>query len=140
MQAALLGGTKAAALAMLRAGDEASPAARRRVVELIRSAGAPGYGTADLGAALTRRVHLPGPKPARAADQERELALAALSLQLEVHAREWFLANVVRIGLADGPLSAGERAAVRATAKALGMTQAQAQDVIWLTEEAAQAG
>jgi hypothetical protein len=29
---------------------------------------------------------------------------------------------------------------VRATAKALGMTQAQAQDVIWLTEEAAQAG
>jgi tellurite resistance protein len=127
MQAALLTGTKAASIAMLRAGDPASAAARRRAVELIRNAGEPDFDAGSLSAALC-----PG--------QESDLMLGALALQLEMYAREWFLANVVRIGLADGPLSAGERLVVRSIAKSLGMTQAQAQDVIWLTEEAAQAG
>jgi tellurite resistance protein len=139
MQAALLAGTRAAALAMLRAGNSASPAARRRAIELIRRAGEPDFDAAHLGAALTR----PGTEPEAASasgGQETRLALGAVALQLEVHAREWFLASVVRIGLADGSLGEGERQVVRTTAKSLGMTQAQARDVIWLTEEAAQAG
>ncbi|HXP18340.1 MAG TPA: TerB family tellurite resistance protein [Streptosporangiaceae bacterium] len=140
MQVALLTGTRSASLAMLRAGNSASLAARRRAIELIRGAGAPDFDAAQLGAALARPGQLAGTTPARGAGQDLEVAVAALALQLEAHAREWFLANVVRIGLADGSLSAGERQVVRTIAKSLGMTQAQAQDVIWLAEEAAQAG
>jgi tellurite resistance protein len=55
-------------------------------------------------------------------------------------APEWFLADVVRIGLADGPLSAEERAAAQLIAAYLGMTSAQAHGVILLTEEGAAAG
>jgi len=56
-----------------------------------------------------------------------------------VHAREWFLADVVRIGLADGPLSEQERQAARQIAANLGMTVAQAHGVISMTEESATA-
>ena len=52
MLVALLVGTKAAALAMLRAGGAASPAARRRAVQMIRGAGAPDYHDGRLLAAL----------------------------------------------------------------------------------------
>ncbi|SRR6266487_468481 len=140
MQAALLAGTQAAAVAMLRAGDPASPAARHLAIELIRDAGARSYDLAALGEALARAGRPRGAQQPRGRCQDAELALRTLAVQLEVHAREWFLANVVRIGLADWPLSAGERLAVRIIARALGMTQAEAQDVILLTEEAAQAG
>src|SRR5260370_37670599 len=140
MEAALLAGTNAASLAMLRGGDPASRAARRRAVELIRSAGAPGYDLTSLAGALSGPGRLQETRSARGAADNPDLALAALALQLEVHAREWFLANVVRIGLADGPLTPGELDAVAEVARSLGMTRAQAQDVIWLTDEAAQAG
>ena len=39
MLVALLAGTKAAVLAMLTAGGAASPAARRRAIQMIRDAG-----------------------------------------------------------------------------------------------------
>ena len=60
-----------------------------------------------------------------------------MGAQLAVPAREWFLAEVVRIGMADGPLTDAERDAARAAGAGLGMTQAQVLGVITLTEQAA---
>ena len=182
MQVALLAATTAAALTMLQAGDAASPAARRKAADLIRSAGSRDYSRAGLASDVDRPAPPPGASQPPCASQppsasqlpgmrqppgmsqlpdisegpsvgqgqsasegqnvagDLESALRTFALQLEVYAREWFLANVVRIGLADGPLSAAERQVVRTVAGFLGMTQAQAEDVIWLTEEAAQAG
>ncbi len=67
-------------------------------------------------------------------------AMESLAIQLETHAREWFLAKVVQVGLADGLLTSAERDVVGIVARYLGLTQAKAQDVIALAEEAAQAG
>jgi uncharacterized tellurite resistance protein B-like protein len=64
-------------------------------------------------------------------------ALNQVGGQLAVQAREWFLAEVARIGMADGPLSDLERQAAQAVAIDLGMTQAQAYGVISMTERAA---
>ena len=60
-----------------------------------------------------------------------------MGAQLAVQAREWFLAEVVRIGTADGPLSDAERQAAQGVAADLGMTQAQTYGVISMTERAA---
>ena len=65
--------------------------------------------------------------------------LNRLTLQLAIPATEWFLAEVVRIGLADGMLSDEERQAAREIAAQLGMTPAQARGVISMTEEGASA-
>ena len=125
MQAALPAGMRAAAAAMLRAGDPGSGAARQRAIEAIVGSGAPGYDSAALGADLAR--------PAAEADGD----LARVGAQLAVPAREWFLAEVVRIGMADGPLTDAEREAAQAAGAGLGMTQAQVLGVITLTEQAA---
>jgi hypothetical protein len=63
----------------------------------------------------------------------------ALAVQLVVPAREWFLADVVRIGLAGGMLSDEQRYTAREIAAQLGMTPAQAYGVILMTEESAPA-
>ena len=60
-------------------------------------------------------------------------------MQLAVPAREWFLADIVRIGLADGQLTDDERLAARQVAANLGLTAAQAHGVITMTEESAPA-
>jgi len=67
-------------------------------------------------------------------------ATEALSIQLEIPAREWFLAKVVELGLADGSLCAAERDVAGRVARYLGMSAARGRDVISLAEEAAQAG
>jgi len=105
-------------------------AARRRAIEAIRRGGLPGYDDAALDGDL-----------ASPAGQDEDLtdSLNRLALQLAVHAREWFLADVVRIGLADGPLREQERHAARQIAANLGMTVAQAHGVISMTEESATA-
>jgi zinc-ribbon family len=128
MQAALPAGMRAAACAMLCAGDPASGPARQRAVEAISGAGAQGYDGAALDADLVQQPGAAGP------------ALAALGVQLAVPAREWFLAEIVRIGMADGPLTAAERDAAHQVGAGLGMTQAQALGVITLTEQGAAAG
>jgi hypothetical protein len=184
MLAALLVGTKAAVLAMLRAGGAGSPAARRRAVQMIRAAGASDYhdgpllaaladhgasgaaggptspggpssaggpaspgGPASLGSDASGAPGVPGmPGPGRTVTGDDGLvvglrpAVEAFAIQLEPHAREWFLAKIVEIGLADGPLSADERAVAGTVARYLGMTAAHGRDVIMLTEDAAQAG
>jgi tellurite resistance protein len=133
MQAALPAGMQAAAITMLRAGDPAGIAARRRAVEAIRGAGIADFDEARLDADLG---------PASALDPQVAVPsrLSALSTQLAPQAREWFLAEIVRIGLADGALSDSERQAAHDVAGYLGMTQAQAVGVITLTEEGASAG
>ena len=127
MQAALPAGMRAAACAMLRAGDPASGPARQRALDAITGSGAQGYDGAALDSDLAY------------ASDGADAALAALGTQLAVPAREWFLAEVVRIGMADGPLTAAEREAAQQVGAGLGMTQAQAVGVITLTEQGATA-
>jgi tellurite resistance protein len=131
MQAALPAGSLAAATTMLRAGDPSSPAARSRAVDMVRIAGLASYDedalTADLAAADGRGLDIAEP-------------LTTLAVQLTMPAPEWFLADAVRVGLADGQLSEEERGAVRLIAAHLGMTAAQAHGVIAMTEESAAAG
>jgi hypothetical protein len=64
-------------------------------------------------------------------------ALNRVGAQLTVQAREWYLAEIIRIGLADGPLTEGERQAALAIGIDLGMTQAQVVGVIAMTEQSA---
>ena len=140
MQVALLSATTAATLAMLNAGGSASKASRRRAIELIISAGSPQYGEPDLESALELSIMPPeaelscGPVPGLRG------AVETLAIQLETCSKEWFLAKVVQVGLADGSLSSAERDVVGTVARHLGLSQARADDVIQLAEEAAQAG
>jgi hypothetical protein len=131
MEAALPAGSLAAITTMLLAGDPQSVVARRRAIGMIHEAGQPAYDDAELTADL-----------AAADDAAADIAapLRVLARQLVDPAPQWFLAEVVRVGLADGPLSDEERGAARLVAAHLGMTSAQAQGVISLTEEAASAG
>jgi len=123
MQVALIAGMRALVAVILRAGDPASPLARRRALDAVTGAGDDDYDEAALEEDLEEPVDTAGPK------------ISALGSQLQVEAREWCLAEAIRIALADGPLSGAERAAAEQLAGALGMTQAQAIGVIALTEQ-----
>jgi hypothetical protein len=123
MQLALAAGMRAMVAVMLRAGDPGSPAARRRAVDAVTGAGDRGFDAEALEEVLA--------EPAGPGRPE----IAALGSQLQVEAREWCLAEAIRIGMADGPLTGTERAAAEHLATALGMTQAQAIGVIALTEQ-----
>jgi hypothetical protein len=125
MQTALPAGMRAAASAVLRAGDPASPAARQRALAVIAGAGAQGYTDADLD-----------PDMARPAEAVRG-ALGRVAQQLTPDAREWFLAEIVRVALADGPLTAPERQTIQAVAAGLAMTPAQAIGVVTMIEQGA---
>ena len=91
----------------------------------ITGAGAQGYDEAALDRDLAQPFEFVTP------------ALNQVGQQLAVQAKEWFLAEVVRIGMTDGPLSDSERQAAQGVAADLGMTQAQAYGVISMTERAA---
>jgi len=64
-------------------------------------------------------------------------ALNQVGRQLTIQAREWYLAEVIRIGMADGLLTEGERQAALVIGAELGMTQAQVIGVIAMTEQSA---
>src|SRR6185369_13792125 len=107
-------------------------AARRRAVQMIRAAGAPDYHDGQLLAVLANPTGpggpagpggpgglgvpvVPGvPGPGRPVTGDDGLAVGlrpaveAFAIQLDVHAREWFLAKIVEVGVADGPLNAAE--------------------------------
>ena len=131
MQAALPAGALAAVTIMLRAGDPASPAARSRAVDTVQAAGRTGYDDAALTADLAS---------AQGRERANAESLAALAIQLTMPAPEWFLADAVRVGLADGPLSDSERGAARRIAAHLGLSAVRADGVIVMTEESAAAG
>jgi hypothetical protein len=123
MQVALVAGMRAMVAVILRAGDPASPLARRRALDAVTGASNAAYDEEALEADIL--------EPAEAARPR----IVALGSQLQVEAREWCLAEAIRIAMADGPLTGTERAAVEHLAAALGMTQAQAIGVIALTEQ-----
>jgi zinc-ribbon family len=125
MQRALPAGMRVLVTAMLRAGDPANAAARRRAIEAVIGAGAENYNDDSLDADLAQPAEAGRP------------AIAALGNQLQVHAREWYLAEIIRIAMADGPLTGAERAAADSLAAGLGLTQAQTIGVITLTEQGA---
>ena len=94
MRAALPAGMRAAASAMLVAGDRGGAAARQRAVSTaIQGRSTPDYTDAQLDPDAT--------PPAGAV----QAALGQVARQLIPDAKEWFLAEIVRIGMADGPLS-----------------------------------
>ncbi len=123
MQIALVNGVRALVAIMLRAGDPDSPPARRRALEAVTGVGDSAYGEVTLEADLT------------VSDDAAWPLVAALGRQLQVEAREWHLAEAIRIAMADGPLTGAQRAAAEYLAAALGLTQAQAIGVIALTEQ-----
>lgn len=127
MRAVLPAATRVAAAAMVRAGDAGSGRARACAIEMVRKTGPAAYGDAELDADLD-------------CDADLAAILGRLALQLTMPAHEWFLAGIIRIGLSDGQLSADERAIAKLLAACLGMTPAQAQGVISMTEESAAAG
>jgi tellurite resistance protein len=132
-QVALPTGMRAAAVAVLRAAGGGSELARRRAVDAIRASGQADYQLPALDADLSASFMSQQP------GQDLARVLNALAAQLAVPAKEWFLAETVRIGLADGPLTDDERRMVHEIASQLGMTQAQAYGVISVTEQAARA-
>jgi hypothetical protein len=123
MQVALVAGMRAMVAIILRAGDPASPLSRRRAVDAVTGAGETGYDEVALAEDLAEPAEIAVPK------------VGALGAQLQIEAREWWLAEAIRIAMADGPLTGAERAAAEHLAGALGMTQAQAIGVIALTEQ-----
>jgi hypothetical protein len=125
MQAALPAGMRAAVSAMLRSGDPSNPASRQRAVEAVIRSGVPDYNEAMLNADLTQSFDVIRP------------ALNQVGAQLAIQAREWYLAEVIRIAMADGPLTETERHAALAIGTDLGMTQAQVIGVVAMTEQSA---
>jgi tellurite resistance protein len=125
MAAALPAGMRAAAALVLTAGDETEESARRRAVEAVRGYGEDHYDDDALDGDL-------GMPPSFLAEE-----IARAGSQLAVEAKEWFLAQAVRVGLADGPLGEGERQTLHRVAAELGMTPAHALGVIAMTEGAA---
>ncbi len=125
MQAALPAGMRSAVSAMLRSGDPYSPASRQRAIEAVIGAGTPGYDETMLDLDLQQPFEAIRP------------ALNQVGTQLTVQAREWYLAEVIRIAMADGPLTESERHAALAIGVDLGMTQAQVTGVVAMTEQSA---
>jgi hypothetical protein len=138
MQQALLAGTKAAVLTLLRSGPGSRPEARQRGVEVITRAGAPEYDETSLMADLA------GPglasAPAGLVPPGNRPAIEAFAVQLDPHAKEWFLAQIVNVGLAGGSLGTAQREAIHTVARYLGMSRSRARHVISVTEAAGQIG
>ena len=122
----LLGGARAIAVTMLRAGGT-SPAAVSAAGEAVRQAGEPRYDVSQLDADLRQPAHV------------SEEAIRALASQTAVPARESYVASAVRIALADGPLSPAEREATLALAANLGLSSAHAHGVIVTVEQSTRA-
>jgi hypothetical protein len=125
MQAAIPAGTRAMAATMLRTGGVDSAPARQRAIDAVRAAGEQSYDDNMLTADMSQSM-----------DTARQ-AITQLGGQLRPDAKEWHLAEVIRIGLADGPLTENERGTAELIASDLGMTKAQALGVITMTEQAA---
>lgn len=123
MQTAMAEGMRAAVIVMLAAGAPVGGPARQRAIVAVREAGLAGYDDAALEADLAR--------PAG----ERSAAIERFGSQIRTEAKERYLAELIRIAMADAPLTTAERQAAEAIAAALGMTRAQALGVITLTEQ-----
>jgi hypothetical protein len=124
MQVAVTDGVRGMVAVMLQAGDAGGAAPRAKALQIVTGAGVPGYNEAALVADL-----------ATPADQWRP-AIQALGVQVRPEAKEWHLAELLRMALADGPLTETERVTAQGIAADLGMTPAQTVGVISLMEQA----
>ena len=125
MQEAIPAGVRGMVALMMAAGGMDSAAARKRAVDAVHGTGEQEFDEDALADDLSQ------------SREQARTAVARLGAQLRSEAKEWHLAEAVRIGMADGPLNSAERAAAEILAMDLGMTRAQAVGVIALTEEAA---
>lgn len=125
MQSAIPAGTRAMIGMMLRTGGADSAAARKRAIDAVNGAGEQGYDDSKLAADMALSV------------ETARQAITQLGGQLRPEAKEWYLAEAIRIALADGPLTENERGTAEMIAADLGMTKAQALGVITMTEQAA---
>ncbi|MCD0453526.1 zinc-ribbon domain-containing protein [Actinocorallia sp. API 0066] len=126
MEAALPAAARAACCLALAAGDPTSTAARIRAVDVVRGYGEDAYGPDE----LVGDLEMP--------ESFHREEIATTGAQLAVEAKEWFLAQVVRVALASGdPLSGTQRDALHRVAEALGMSHAHALGVILTTTEGA---
>lgn len=116
---------RAAVAEVLTAGDPTDSGGRARAVDAVRGYSAEDYDDDALMADLA------APPP------DAGEIIAEAGSQLTTEAREWFLAQVVRVALADGAISVTERQSLHAVAGRLGMTSAHAVGVISITEGAA---
>jgi hypothetical protein len=127
MQAAVTDGVRGMVAIMVHAGDINSVAARRRALQVVTGAGVAGYHEGALVQDLARPLAQWRP------------AIAAFGSQLQPEAREWHLAEMIRIALADGALTDTERGTAAGIGGDLGLTPAQVVGVIALTERASTA-
>jgi hypothetical protein len=123
MQVAVTEGVRGMVAVTLLAGDQGNAAARSKAVTVVTGAGVTGYDEATLAQDLTR--------PAA----QWQASIASFGGQLQPVAKEWHLAEMIRLALLDGPLTDSQRNAVIGIASDLGMTPAQAVGVITLTEQ-----
>jgi hypothetical protein len=124
MQTAVTDGVRGMVAVMLGAGDPGNVAARSKAIMVVTGVGVTGYDEGALAGDLGRP----------AADWRP--SIVAFGGQLQPVAKEWHLAEMVRMGLLNGPLTDSQRNAVISIASDLGMTPAQAYGVISLTEQA----
>jgi uncharacterized tellurite resistance protein B-like protein len=125
---ALPTGMRAAAAVVLRAGGASEPALNAAVEAVRRAAGS--------GAYDVQQLHADANLPLEAITE----ALRSLAANFTQEARERYLGDAVRIGLADGPLTPAEHEAIRWIAEQLGMTPAHALGVISTVEQSVQPG
>ena len=100
-------------------GAQDTPAARGAAAEVMRSVGMPGYGDADLAWDLQTS--------AGAGLSER---LTDLTGSLEPQGRERFLADAVRVAMADGPLNTAELAVIERVGAGLELSRATVTGVL----------
>jgi hypothetical protein len=124
MQGAVTDGVRGMVAVMLHSGDAGSTAVRRKAITVVTGAGVAGYDEGMLAADLARPV------------ADWRSSIVAFGGQLQPVAKEWHLAEMIRLGLLDGQLTDSQRNAVISIASDLSMTPAQAYGVISLTEQA----
>ena len=110
---------RVAAVAMVKAGGALDSAARQAAVAAITQAGTPDYAEAQLQHDLD------------AGDVSALPAyLAPLANGLSLPGKENFVAKIVEIGKADGPLSPDERMVVGSIGAALGLSGAHIEGIV----------
>ncbi len=113
------GAMRAAAVAMLNAGNPSDLASRQTVVATVATTGTVGYDDADLSEDLLRQ------DPSQLAAHVSQLARG-----LNGQGRETFITRLAEIAAADGPVSDGERAVLESVGSGLGLSAAHLLGII----------
>ena len=115
----LRGAVRFAAVSMLDAGDRSNEAARSAAIDAARGAGAESYDdtwlTNDLGTLDSSQLGE---------------YVAPLAQGLNLQGKETFIEQVVRIGLADGPLSPSETLVLESLSATLGLSAAHLRGIV----------